>query len=91
MTAPMRGAEAARIAGGRVAAGARDQVADWVVGTIAAAGGEVTGLRVRLEPAAGGLTVGQVNLVCFDRALRVQAADAGGSGIEQTIMTAYHG
>jgi hypothetical protein len=23
--------------------------------------------------------------------LRVQATDAGGSGIEQTIMTAYHG
>jgi len=72
----VRGTEAARITGRQAGAGARDQVADWVVGTIATAGGEVAGLRVRLEPAARGLTVGQVNLVCFDRALRVQAAAA---------------
>jgi hypothetical protein len=71
----LRATGAVAITGDTFGAAARDQITDWVTGVIAAAGGEVTGVRVRLESAPGSLTVGQVNLVCFGRALRVQSAD----------------
>lgn len=60
-----------------VSASARDQITDWVTGTIAAAGADISGVRVRLSaPPGTGLAVGQVNLTSHSRALRVQAATA---------------